>query len=122
MFEKDFNTNPDFPQVRDLEPSALLEIMKTQGFEKAGLHVLDVRQPTEYEGELGHISGAKLLVLDTLPQRLTEIPKDKTIICVCRSGGRSARASAFLLSNGWKNVFNLRGGMLLWNENQFPIE
>jgi hydroxyacylglutathione hydrolase len=84
--------------------------------------LIDVRQPDEFIGDLGHIPGAKLIVLDTLPDHLNEVPKDQTVVFVCRSGGRSARATAFALENGFKNVYNLKGGMILWNELHFETE
>ena len=51
-----------------------------------------------------------------------EIPKDKTVVFVCRSGGRSARATAHALEHGYTNVYNLKGGMILWNELHLETE
>jgi len=84
--------------------------------------LIDVRQPDEFIGDLGHIPGAKLIVLDTLPEHMNEIPKDQTVVFVCRSGGRSARAAALAVEQGYKNVYNLKGGMILWNELHFETE
>ena len=84
--------------------------------------MFDVRQPDEYVGELGHIAGAELLVLDTLPDQLAKLPKDRTIVFVCRSGGRSGKATAYALMNGFTQVFNMQGGMLRWNQLQLPVE
>ncbi len=102
-------SNPDYSDVKDIAPDELAR-------KKNSVHVVDVRRPDEYTGELGHIGGAKLMTLDTVPDRLHELPKDETIVFVCRSGGRSGRASAFALENGFKDVYNLGGGMILWNE------
>ena len=101
--------------VYDVEPKELSKKMKD-------VCLIDVRQPDEFTGELGHIPNAKLIVLDTLADHLDEIPKDKTVIFVCRSGGRSGRATAFALQNGYKDVYNLKGGMLLWNDLHLPTE
>ena len=84
--------------------------------------MIDVRQPDEYTGELGHIAGTKLVVLNTLPDNLSEIPQDKTVVFVCRSGGRSAQAAAFALMKGYKEAYNMMGGMLQWNNLQLPVE
>jgi rhodanese-related sulfurtransferase len=105
--------NPEIPGVQDIDPVELQKKATT-------VHLIDVRHPDEYTGELGHISGTKLIVLDTLPQHIGDLPKDETIVFVCRSGGRSARATAFALENGFKSVYNMKGGMLRWNELGLP--
>ena len=84
--------------------------------------LVDVRQPEEFTGELGHIPKAQLIVLDSLTENFAKIPKDKVVVFVCRSGGRSARATALALSNGYTEVYNLKGGMLLWNDLHLPTE
>lgn len=107
--------NPDVPGVEDITPDELLA-------QKDKVTVVDVRRPDEFTAELGHVPGALHMVLDTLPQRIAELPKDQTIVFVCRSGGRSARASAFARENGFTSVYNMQGGMLLWNEKGLPVE
>ncbi len=107
--------NPDVSGVFDISPDELLK-------NKDQVEMVDVRRPDELEGELGHIAGIKHIVLDQLPQRLGEIDKTKTVVFVCRSGGRSAQATNFATGNGLTNVFNLKGGMILWNEKGFATE
>jgi hydroxyacylglutathione hydrolase len=107
--------NPDIPQVKDI---AAEELAKKMG----QVHLVDVRQPDEFIGELGHIPGAKLVVLNTLPEHINELPKNETIVFICRSGGRSARATAFALDQGFEHVFNLKGGMLNWNALNLQTE
>jgi rhodanese-related sulfurtransferase len=107
--------NLHYEGVIDIDPKELLS-------KKDQVILIDVRQPDEFSGELGHIPGSELMVLDTLPERIQELPKDKTVVFVCRSGSRSARATAFAKSVGYKFVFNLKGGMLLWNELHLPTE
>lgn len=114
VFESKEN-NLHFEGVLDIDPRELAKKMND-------VYIIDVRQPEEFTGELGHIPGAHLMVLDTVPARLFEIPKDKTVVFVCRSGGRSARATAVALDNGIKDVYNLKGGMLLWNDLHLPTE
>ncbi|MCK0130095.1 rhodanese-like domain-containing protein [Flavobacteriaceae bacterium F08102] len=76
-----------------------------------GAIVLDVRTEAEYAA--GHVAGSKLIVLDTLPERIEEIKAlNKPIITCCRSGARSGRAEEFLKAHGidvinggpWENV------------------
>lgn len=75
------------------------------------IFILDVREPFEYRQ--GHIPGARLIPLGQLPARLKEIPQDKEIVVVCRSGNRSGQATGFLKRQGY-NASNLVGGMLAW--------
>lgn len=86
---------------------------------KDALFVLDVRQPQEFSG--GHIKGAKLIPLNELGKRMKEIPQDKEILVVCRSGSRSSMAARQLAGAGFK-VINLRGGMMAWSHAGLPIK
>ncbi|MGZ3768216.1 MAG: rhodanese-like domain-containing protein [Bdellovibrio sp.] len=113
-----FNTksqNAQYEGVFDIAPAELQQVLSK-------VKLIDVRQPEEYVGELGHIPGSELIVLDTLPDHLSSIPKDQTVVFICRSGNRSARATAFALMNGFTQVYNLHGGMILWNNLLLPIE
>ncbi|UCE17557.1 MAG: T9SS type A sorting domain-containing protein [Gemmatimonadota bacterium] len=76
--------------------------------------IVDVREPWEYES--GHISGAINMPWNSgvLQARYEELPSDKEIIVVCRSGNRSVSASLFLDGQGFDRVFNMLGGMLAW--------
>lgn len=75
-----------------------------------GLAVLDVREPFEWAA--GHIDGALHIPLGDLPARLAEVPTTQTLV-VCKVGGRSAQAVAWLSQQG-REVVNLDGGMLDW--------
>lgn len=86
------------------------------------LVIVDVRRPDEFDGELGHIPGAQLIVLDTLPQRIEELPADQDVVFVCRSGQRSGSATAFAMEQGLARVYNMRGGMILWNQLNLAVE
>ena len=78
--------------------------------------VLDVRQPEEFAS--GRVPGARLIPLGELPQRLAELPQDREIAVVCRSGARSAAATAQLVQAGYP-ARNLAGGMMGWRG---PVE
>jgi rhodanese-related sulfurtransferase len=81
--------------------------------------VLDVREPSEYAA--GHIAGSMSIPLGKLSSRMSELPKDREIICVCASGSRSGSAARCLLSNGY-TVLNLSGGMSRWQRAGLPVK
>jgi glyoxylase-like metal-dependent hydrolase (beta-lactamase superfamily II)/rhodanese-related sulfurtransferase len=76
--------------------------------------VLDVREPAELTGELGRIDGCLHIPLGELRTRLAEVPREKPVVCVCRSGRRSAQAALILEKAGVPAVANAAGGMLRW--------
>lgn len=88
---------------------------------KDEVELIDVRQEEEYYGELGHIDGARLSTLQTdFPNEVENLDSEKTYIFVCRSGMRSSRAAVMAQEAGIKNVYNMVGGMLAWNEAGLP--
>ncbi|MGE0041295.1 MAG: molybdopterin-synthase adenylyltransferase MoeB [Vicinamibacterales bacterium] len=84
------------------------------------LVVLDVREPHEYQ--ISRIEGSVLIPLGELPNRHGELDRAAAIICQCRSGVRSARATDFLRSVGFTNVRNLAGGILAWSDQVDPSQ
>ena len=82
--------------------------------------IIDVREPFEYDE--GHIPGAQLIPLGTIPDRINEIPTDKTVIAVCRSGNRSGQATEYLRQQGFDNVHNMNGGMNDWQAAGYEVE
>ncbi|MGE3974695.1 MAG: rhodanese-like domain-containing protein [Bdellovibrionales bacterium] len=85
--------------------------------------LIDVRRPEEFDGELSHIYGAKLITLGPdLDAFFSAHDKDDEIVFVCRSGARSGRATLQGRSLGFSKCVNLQGGMLLWNERNYPVE
>lgn len=84
----------------------------------ANVFFLDVREPDEYAA--GHIAEAQLIPLGQLASRLSELPKDKTIVAVCRSDNRSGQATQYLLQQGF-NVHNMNGGMNAWQAAGYDI-
>lgn len=81
--------------------------------------LLDVREDDEWIA--GHAPGAVHVPMTTLADRLDEVPEGDPIYVVCRSGGRSARVTAYLNVNGW-DAINVAGGMLEWARAGRPIE
>ena len=86
------------------------------------IQVLDVREPDEFTGPLGHIRGAKLIPLGELSGRIGELAKDRPMVAVCRAGGRSAQATLILQQAGFDRIANLPGGMLRWRAEGGPVE
>jgi rhodanese-related sulfurtransferase len=85
------------------------------------LYLLDVRSSEEYAYD-GRIAGSRLLPLPMLSLRLSELPKDMPIVCVCRSGNRSGVAAEQLARQGFSDVINLAGGMLGWARAGLPMQ
>jgi len=75
--------------------------------------LLDVRQPREYEE--GRIPGATLIPLPQLSDRLQELDPEKPVLVYCAIGGRSRAAAQLLSGQGFKEVYNLKGGIKAWN-------
>jgi rhodanese-related sulfurtransferase len=109
--------HPDHPAVNDIDPQEVWE-----KHNDPAVVLVDVRRPDEFTGELGHIPGSRHIVLDALPQRLHELPSDKALVFVCRSGARSFQAAAFASEQGFASVFNMAGGMILWNQLGLTVE
>jgi glyoxylase-like metal-dependent hydrolase (beta-lactamase superfamily II)/rhodanese-related sulfurtransferase len=86
--------------------------------------VLDVREPEEFVGDLGHIKGALLVPMDALEHRLPKLVGyvDREVVVVCRAGARSRTATAILRKAGFARVENLSGGMLAWTQAAFPVD
>jgi rhodanese-related sulfurtransferase len=84
-----------------------------------GTCILDVRELDEWEA--GRIPGAVHIPLGELPARTSELPTDQPIIVVCRSGGRSAMATAHLVGLGVDAV-NLEGGTQAWHAQGLPLD
>jgi sulfur dioxygenase len=81
---------------------------------REAVHLLDVREPAELQGELGSLAGSQHIPLGELRARVGEVTTDKPIVAICRSGRRSAQATTILTKAGRTEVANLHGGMLRW--------
>jgi rhodanese-related sulfurtransferase len=86
---------------------------------QSGTFVLDVR--TQEEWDEYHAPNAILIPLDELPDRINELPKDREILVVCRSGNRSQEGRDILLSAGY-NATSMVGGLKEWFAKGYPIE
>ena len=81
-------------------------------------HVLDVRQPSEWSA--GHPEDAQLITGAELPQRLDEVPRERTVLTMCGSGFRSSVAASLLRAHGHDRVVNLSGGWAAWQQADLP--
>jgi rhodanese-related sulfurtransferase len=84
----------------------------------AGAFILDVRQPDEWNEY--HIPGSTLIPLDQLETRLNEVPKDKEVVVVCRSGNRSQPGRDVLKNAGFTQVTSMSGGLKEWQAAGLP--
>ena len=102
-------------------PSLPVEISVDLAHEmyQAGVFVLDVR--TQEEWDEYHAPNTTLIPLDQLASRLNELPKDKEIVVVCRSGNRSQQARDILLGAGF-NATSMAGGLKEWYASGYPTE
>lgn len=82
--------------------------------------VLDVR--TQEEWNEYHVPNTTLIPLDQLPSRLGEVPRDRQVVVVCRSGNRSQQGRDILLSAGFEQVTSMSGGLNEWRASGYPIE
>jgi len=80
------------------------------------VHILDVREPSELDSRVDRLADSQVIPLAQLRGRIDEISRHKPIVCLCRSGRRSAMAVSILLNCGFENVANAAGGMLRWQE------
>jgi rhodanese-related sulfurtransferase len=83
-----------------------------------GVTLLDVREPDEWAA--GHAPEALHIPMGDLAARLDDLPADSEVYVVCRSGGRSARVTAYLNANGW-DAKNVDGGMQSWQAAGRPM-
>ncbi len=85
--------------------------------------VLDVRSLDEYLGEQGHIAGVTHIPLEQLASRIDDLTEytESTIVIICRTDKRSAKASQILTRNGYADVHIVKGGMTDWNQKGYPL-
>lgn len=85
------------------------------------VNILDVRQPEEVMDSADRLSGAQVIPLDELRDRVAEVPRNKPVVTFCRSGRRSAMAVSILQKDGVAKVANIAGGILRWRDEGCPL-
>lgn len=96
------------------------QLAEALGAGRDDLTVLDVREP--YEWRSGVIPGALLMSMGTVPSRVAELDRERTIAVLCAHGNRSAQVAAWLGQQGFDHVHNVPGGMALWLGGSHPVE
>jgi rhodanese-related sulfurtransferase len=96
----------------DIDPAAARQLLE------AGAFLLDVREDDEWSA--GHAPEAVHVAMGSVTERLGEIPSDRTVVCICRVGGRSGSVANALAGAGY-DVRNVDGGMLAWEAAGYPV-
>jgi len=106
-------------QYNDITVSGFYEKSKHD----KGIFLLDVRSPDEYR-EMHVPATNRLIPVEELKKRINELKglENNEIYIICRSGRRSKKASEILTSNGFKKVFNIKGGILEYKKMNYTIE
>ncbi|WP_133650835.1 rhodanese-like domain-containing protein [Paraburkholderia flava] len=102
--------------MQNLTASALAEWLADTS--RAAPVLLDVREP--WEIETAKIAGSLSIPMREIPARSEELDDEAQIVCVCHHGARSAQVAMFLESRGYRNVFNLQGGIDAWSRQVDP--
>ncbi|MDG1277946.1 MAG: rhodanese-like domain-containing protein [Algoriphagus sp.] len=94
----------------------------TQKWVKNGALLVDVREKDEVEQLAYDVPAILNIPLSEFEERFHEIPKDKDVVMVCKSGSRSLRAAGFLVNHGYDKVVNMQHGMIRWAQKGFPTK
>jgi rhodanese-related sulfurtransferase len=101
-----------------------LTVRELEGFvaQASGVQLLDVREPWEVHRASIRLAGAQPVHIPMMqiPQRLAEIDAEQPVVCICHHGARSAQVVAFLLHQGFDDVYNLAGGVDAWSREVDP--
>jgi len=101
--------------VKEIDALGLQKLIDSE----EAVHLIDVRSASEYNQ--GIIAGGEFMPLHTLPLRVNDLPKDKTIVFYCRSGARSAQACMFTKQQAGVEALNLQGGIISWHRSGLTI-
>jgi len=114
---------PSLAQLNEVRQIPPLELHRMLAHPPLPL-VIDVREESEFRGNLGHVPGSRWIPLRTLAGRSVELGpnRESRIVVVCRSGVRSSTGAAILTSLGFEDVSNLKGGILAWHDAQLPVQ
>lgn len=110
-------------QQSEVKQTTVDQLSKVDFKKDDNIILLDVR--TAQEVNEGHIEGsqhADVLRTDEFTMNISKMDKDKTYYVICRSGGRSSKAAGMMKDMGFKNIYNVLGGMTAWQNKQLPVE
>ena len=100
-------------------PAAIDTVELARLLSTADVTLIDVRETGEFAN--GHVPGAVNIPMSVLPVRVAEIPADREVHLICRSGARSAQVAAWLEPQGYSPI-NVEGGTLAWDRAGRPLE
>lgn len=106
------------PGIPELSPAQFRDRWPQAPSGTADVTLLDVREPAELE--LAAVNGVLHIPMRDVPNRLDELDRDKPLVVMCHSGGRSRRVAEFLAANGFDQVMNLAGGIDAWSREVDP--
>ncbi|MFD1020580.1 rhodanese-like domain-containing protein [Thalassobacillus hwangdonensis] len=95
--------------IKDIQPTEVEKMMQ----ENKDVTFIDVREDEEVAQ--GMVPNAKHIPLGNIPEAVNDLDKDQTYVMICRSGGRSMKAASYMEEQGFKNLYNMDGGMLAWD-------
>jgi len=102
-------------KISEITPKEAMILLKNPNY-----IVLDVRERDEYNS--GHLENAINIPMSELKNKFRSLPSDKTIIINCYSGKRSLLALNFLKDQGYDNLINLKGGIMAWINEGYPVK
>ena len=109
------------PTKNPQEPFSRLNVQEAKEMlDKGDIELIDVREPHEFSS--GHLPGARLIPLNSLPSHAGELDDAKPILFVCGVGQRSALAAEYAAAAGKTNLYNIDGGTEGWLKSGFPVE
>lgn len=104
-----------------VSPTQSVSVEQALVMAQKGILMVDVREPEEVTEQAYAVKNVVNMPLSGIENHLSEIPKNQQVILACRSGNRSGQAYEILKQHGFKNITNMEGGMLAWEENGYPI-
>ena len=113
---------PELSKLAGSSDASLGTLEATRLMNQANALVLDIRDGKDFAA--GHLPKARHIPLGELEARAAEIQKfkDKPVLVTCRSGSRSSSATRVLRKLGFTSVFQLKGGLVAWEQASLPVE
>lgn len=108
-----------WPMLNRQMAGAMVNTLQATRLINDGALILDVRSPAEFSG--GHLSGSRNIPVAEVGNRAADLPAGKSVVVICESGSRSARAAAALRKAGRTDVFCLEGGIAGWKQAGLPV-
>ena len=108
--------------IAQLTVGELSDMLDNHPEELGSWQVVDVREPWELErASIRHARFRSTAIpMATIPLRQAELERDKKLLIMCRTGGRSTQVANFLVQNGFERVYNLQGGITAWSREIDP--